>query len=96
MQREDSIKRYDHKKNNSQKTVIEIFNNWLCSDWPGGVTAVVMAGAGVYGEFGVEAAGGVTEILWNQQQPLLQTLHSTNLLFNEKKIKKHIVVYHHN
>lgn len=27
--------------------------------WAGGVTAVVMAGAGVYGEFGVEAAGGV-------------------------------------
>lgn len=27
--------------------------------WAGGVPAVVMAGAGVYGEFGVEAAGGV-------------------------------------
>lgn len=71
------IKRYDHKKNNSQKTVIEIINNCLCSDWPGGVTAVVMTGAGVYGEFGVEAAGGVTEKLWNQQHPLLQSLYST-------------------
>lgn len=46
-----------------------------------------MTGAGVYGEFGVEAAGGVTEKLWNQQQPLLQTLHSTISYSMIQKIK---------
>lgn len=65
------------KRTTVRKLLLRLFNDCLCSDLPGGVPAVVMAGAGVYGEFGVEAAGGVTEKLWNQQHPLLQSLYST-------------------
>lgn len=59
------IKRYDYKKNNSKKIVIEIINDCFCFDWFGGVIVVVMVGVGVYGEFGVEVVGGVIEKLWN-------------------------------